>query len=43
MVEKVVDVEIKVSLQLPSKTRKIDSRYPKGYKSLAKKDKDKAI
>ena len=42
MIEKIIDVKAKVSLQLLSRTMKINSRYPKGYKSLAKKEKDKA-
>ena len=39
--KKVVDIETKVNLQLSSKTREIDSKYPKSYKPLAKKDKNK--
>lgn len=42
MIEKAVNTEIKASLQLPSKTKEIDSRYPKSYRLSAKKDKDKA-
>ncbi len=42
MVEKAVNIEAKVSLQLPSKTRKIHSRCPRGYRLLVKKDKDDA-
>ena len=40
MVEKTVDVKAKASLQPPSGTRKIDSRYSKRYKLSVKKDKD---
>lgn len=40
MIEKTVDVKAKASFQPSSKTKKIDFKYPKGYK-LAKKDKDK--
>ena len=40
MVEKVIDTKAKASLQSSSKTKKIDSRYPKGYRLLVKKDKD---
>lgn len=40
MLEKVVDIEAKASLQPPSEIREIDSRYSKGYK-LAKNDQDK--
>lgn len=42
MVEKAVNVEAKASLQPLFKTRKIYSRYLKGYRPLAKKNKDKA-
>ncbi len=42
MVEKAVDIKTKVSLQLPSEIKKIDSRYPKGYRPSAKKNKDEA-
>ena len=42
MVEKVVGAEVKASLQLPSGTREINSRYPKRYKPLIKKDKNNA-
>ena len=41
MVEKIVDVKAKTSLQLSSETKKIDSRYLKGYRPLAKKEKEK--
>ena len=40
MVEKAVDAKAKASLQPPSGTKKIDSRCPKRYKPLVKKDKD---
>ncbi len=40
MVEKAVNVEAKIGLQLFSETREIDSIYPKGYRPLVKKDKD---
>ncbi len=40
--EKAVDAEVKANLQPPFGTRKIDSRYPKGYRSLIKKDKNDA-
>lgn len=42
MVEKTINAETKASLQPPFGTREIDSRCPKGYKPLAKKNKDKA-
>ncbi len=42
MGQKVVDIEAKASLQPPSGTREIDSRCPKRYKPLVKKDKDDA-
>ncbi len=42
MVEKVINVEVKTNLQLPSRTREIDSRCSKGYRLLVKKDKDDA-
>ena len=41
MVEKIINVEVKVSLKSSSEIRKIDSRCPKGYKLSAKKEKDK--
>lgn len=41
MVEKAVDIEAKTSLQPPFETKEIDSRCPKSYKLLVKKDKDK--
>lgn len=40
VVEKTVNAEIKVSLQLPSKTREIDSKCLKGHRPSAKKDKN---
>ncbi len=42
MVEKTVDVEVKAKLQPPSRTREIDFKCSRGYKSLVKKDKDDA-
>lgn len=42
VIEKAVNIEIKASLQPSSKTKEIESRYPKSYRLLAKKDKDKA-
>ncbi len=39
MVEKAGNVEAKTNLQLPFYVEEIDSRYPKNYCSLAKKDK----
>lgn len=41
MIEKTVNTEVKTSLQPPFGTREIGSRCPKGYRPLAKKDKDK--
>ncbi len=41
VIEKVVNIEVKTSLQPLSKIREIDSEYSKGYK-LTKKDKNKA-
>ena len=41
MVEKTVDAKAKTSLLLPPGTKKIDSKYPKNYKLLAKRDKNK--
>lgn len=41
MVEKIVNVKVKTSLQQISKIKKINFRYAKDYK-LTKKDKDKA-
>lgn len=38
MVEKVVNAEVKKSLQPPSRTKEINFRYPKDYRP-AKKDK----
>ena len=40
VVEKTVDVEAKAGLQPLFGTKKIDSRCPKGYRLLIKKDKD---
>lgn len=40
MVKKAVNVEAKASLQLFSEIRKINSKYPKGYR-LTKKNKNK--
>lgn len=40
MVKKTINVEVKATLQPLSRTREIDSRYPKGYKPSAKIDKD---
>lgn len=37
MVEKAVNVEVKVNLQPPSETKEIDSKYPRGYRLLIKK------
>ncbi len=42
MVEKAINAEAKASLQPPSGTRGINSRYPKRYRPLVKKDKDDA-
>lgn len=42
VIETTVNAEAKTSLQLSSGTRKINCRYSKIYKPLAKKDKDKA-
>ncbi len=42
VVEKAVNEEAKARIQSPSKTKKIDSRYPKSYWSLDKKNKDDA-
>ena len=42
MVEKAVNIEAKASLQPLSKIRKIDSKYPKDYRPLVKKNIDKA-
>ncbi len=42
VVEKVVNAEAKANLQPPFGTREIDSRCPKGYRLLVKKDKDDA-
>lgn len=40
MVEKTVDVEAMVSLHLLSGTREMDFRFPRGYRTSVKKDKD---
>lgn len=40
VVEKAIDAKAKANLQLPSLTRKIDSRYLKDYKLSVKKDKE---
>lgn len=42
MIEKAGDIEANANLQSPSKARKIDSRYPRDYRPLIKKNKDKA-
>ncbi len=42
VIEKAIDVEVKANLQPPSGTRKIDSKCPKKYRPLVKKDKDNA-
>ncbi len=42
MVEKVADIKEKANLQPPFGTRKIDSRCPKRYRLLVKKNKDDA-
>ena len=42
IVKKTVDIEANANLQPPFRTKKIDSRYPKEYKLLAKKDKNNA-
>ncbi len=42
VIEKTVNVEAKANLQPPSGTREIDTRCPKRYRSLVKKDKDNA-
>ncbi len=41
VVKKDIDVEVKASLQLPSRTGEINFKCLKDYKPLAKKDKDK--
>ena len=41
MVKKIINVEVKTSLQLLFKTRKINFKYPKGYKLSTKKEIDK--
>ena len=43
MVEKTINTETKANLQPPSRTREIDSKYPKGYKLLATKKKTMSI
>ncbi len=40
MIEKAVDVKTKASLQPSFGTREIDSKCPKSYRPLVKKDKD---
>lgn len=40
--ENVIDVKAKTNLQTPFKTRKINSKYPKNYKLLVKKDQNNA-
>lgn len=42
VVKTIVDTKIKASLQLPSRTREIDSKCSKSYKPSAKKNKDKS-
>lgn len=42
MIKKAIDVEAKASLQSFFETREIDFKYPKAYKLLPKKKKDKA-
>ena len=42
MVEKAIDIKVKASLQSPFGIRKINSKYPKGYKPSVKKEKHKA-
>ena len=42
MVKKAVNIEVKVSLQLPFETKEIDSRYQKSHNLSAKKKKNKA-
>ncbi len=39
--KKTVNVEVKASLEPSFRTKKIDSRYPKGYKPSVKKNNDK--
>lgn len=39
IVKKVVNVKVKANLQLPFGIKKIDSKCPKYYKLIAKKDK----
>ncbi len=40
VIEKAINVEVKTSLQSLSGTKEINSKYPRGYRSLVKKDKD---
>ncbi len=40
VVEKAVNIEVKASLSSPSMTREINSRCPKGYRPLVKKNKN---
>lgn len=42
MIEKVVDVEAKASLQPPFRTRKIDFRCSKNHRSSVRRDKNDA-
>ncbi len=42
VVEKAIDVEVKVSLQSPSKIREINFRCPRDYRPSVKKDKHDA-
>ncbi len=39
VVKKAVNVEVKANLQPSSRTREIDSSYPRSYRPLVKKDK----
>ncbi len=43
MVENAINVKAKTSLQPPSRTKEIDSKYLRSYKLLVKKNKDKVI
>lgn len=43
MVEKAIDIKAKANLQSPSESREINSRYWKGYRPSAKKDKEEVI
>ncbi len=42
MVENAVNVKVKANLQPTSETKEIDSRYPKEYRLLVKKNKEDA-